>query len=637
MPTANEEALDASVRHQIGLLRYSSSVVRKVVSLLNKVDDRLVNEIAKRGVGDQGFTQRRLELLLDSVRAIIAEAYGKATTALNDELKDLSNYERDFQLDLFRKVVPVNINYIKPTSAQLYAAVAARPFNGLLLRDWYKDLEAGAYRRLRDAIRMGYVEGRTTDQIVRDIRGTRAQRYKDGILEISRRGAEATVRTAINHTASVARNETYKANADVVKGVQWVSTLDMRTTAVCRGRDGKVYPLDSGPRPPAHINCRSSTAPVLKSWKEMGINLKEAPEGTRASLDGQVPASMTYSDWLRKQSKEVQDDVLGVEKAKLFRKGGLELDRFVDSKGHEYTLDQLRQRESKAWGKAFGREAPEPKPVPKPKRTAIEGRNEFERTYAARLGKDLDERYVRAFEKTTPVKLENSESGGFYRFSDHGMVIPADWQKAEARAKWVGTFAHEYGHAIDADGRDVMTLRSVAMADAIADDRGALLAREVKGSEPPAGARTHLQDMTGGNAEAVAEFGRRMQAGEFDRAMDGLAAEMQRRYRESGYVLTDDLRLDLYALGNIKDFLGAVTDLHLGAGHSKGYYGRFPAYREDDGRGGKVTAGHTAEAFANAFMANILEKHALWSYMIDQMGPRTAKAFRAIIDEVANG
>lgn len=352
MPTTNEEVFDASVRHQIGILRYSSSVVRKVVALLNRVDDRLVTEIAKRGIGDSSFTKRRLELLLDSVRAIIAEAYGRATTTLNDELKDLAGYERDFQLSMLGKALPIRWDMVKPTSAQLYAAVTARPFEGRLLKDWYTDLEAGAYRRLRDTIRMGYVEGRTTDQIVRDIRGTRAQQYKDGVLEVSRRGAEATVRTAINHTATIARNETYKENASVIKGVRWVSTLDARTSAVCRGRDGKVYPLDSGPRPPAHINCRSSTAPVLKSWKEMGINLKEAPEGTRASMDGQVAESVTYQDWLKRQPAEFQDDVLGKDKGKLFRKGGLPLDRFVDRSGKELTLDQLRQRESEAFQKA---------------------------------------------------------------------------------------------------------------------------------------------------------------------------------------------------------------------------------------------------------------------------------------------
>ncbi|TBE67435.1 minor capsid protein [Rhizobium ruizarguesonis] len=639
MPTANEEALDASVRHQIGLLRYSSSVVRKVVGLLNRVDDRLVNELMKRGIGDQGFTQSRLELLLDSVRSIIAEAYGRATTSLTDELKALSSYERDFQLGLLGNALPVRLDLIKPTSAQLFAAVTARPFDGRLLKDWYGDLEAGAYRRLRDTIRMGYVEGRTTDQIVRDVRGTRSQQYKDGVLEISRRGAEATVRTAVNHTATVARNETYKENSSVIKGVRWVSTLDARTSAVCRGRDGKVYPLDSGPRPPAHLNCRSSTAPVLKSWKEMGIDLKEAPEGTRASMDGQVAASVTYSEWLKRQPKEVQDDILGPTKAKLFRAGGLELDRFIDAKGQEFTLDQLRQREGDAWSRAFGSKptpAPKPKPEPKPKRTAIEGRNDFERTYAAKLGKDLDESFVKAFEKTTPVKLVDTDSGGFYQFADHSMFIPADWQKAAGGAKWVGTFAHEYGHAVDADGRGITTLRSAAMADAIAEDRRAIVAGEVKAADVPEAAAAHLHTLTDGNAEAVARFGRLMKAGDFDGAMDTITGELQRRHRENGYTLTDDLRLDGYALGNMKDFLGAVTDLARGAGHSKQYYRKFPSFR-DDGRGGQVTVGHTAEAFANAFMANVLEKRALWSYMIEQMGPRTAKAFRAIIDEVANG
>ncbi|ANL84663.1 minor capsid protein [Rhizobium phaseoli] len=637
MPTANEEALDASVRHQIGLLRYSSSVVKKIVGLLNRVDDRLVKELVKRGVGDQGFTQRRLELLLDSVRSIIAEAYGRATTSLSDELKALSSYERDFQINLLGKALPVRLDLIKPTSAQLYAAVMARPFDGRLLKDWYADLEAGAYRRLRDTIRMGYVEGRTTDQIVRDIRGTRAQQYRDGILEVSRRGAEATVRTAVNHTATVARNETYKENASVIKGIRWVSTLDARTSAVCRGRDGKVYPLDSGPRPPAHLNCRSSTAPVLKSWKELGINLKEAPEGTRASMDGQVAASVTYSEWLRRQPKEVQDDILGPTKAKLFRAGGLELDRFIDTKGQEYTLDQLRQREGDAWEKAFGgKPKPEAKPATAPNRTAIEGRNEFERIYATKLGKDLDERYVKAFENTTPVKLKDTDSGGFYRFDDHSMSIPADWRTAENRAKWVGTFAHEYGHAIDADGRTVVTLRSAAMADAIAEDRRALMAWQVKASDVPPAANEHLRDLMGGNDEAVAEFGRLMTAGDFDRAMDTIKRELLRRHQENGYTVTDDLLLDMYALGNMRDFLGSVTDLGRGYGHSKLYYSKFPSYR-DDGRGGQVTAAHAAEAFANAFMANVLEKHALWAYMIEQMGPRTARAFRAIIDEVANG
>lgn len=359
MATANENLLDATVRHEIGLRRYSNRTIREVISLLNRIDNRIVRELADRQIGDSSFTQRRLELLLDAVRTIMVEGYKAATGRFDDELKALAGYEIEWQMDLLGRVPPLKLDIVTPGLSQVYAAVHSKPFQGRIMREWYGDLEASAFKRVRDEIRMGYVEGRTNDQIIRSIRGTRTNQYRDGILEINRRGAETMVRTALNHTANTARAETYKQNANVIKGIQWVSTLDLRTSAVCRARDGKVYPVDSGPRPPAHPNCRSTTVPVLKSWKELGINLKEAPTGTRASMDGQVPEDLTYSDWLRKQPKDVQDDVLGKTKAELYRKGDLNLDRFVDASGEEYTLDELRKRERKAWEKAgFGDSIP---------------------------------------------------------------------------------------------------------------------------------------------------------------------------------------------------------------------------------------------------------------------------------------
>ena len=53
----------------------------------------------------------------------------------------------------------------------------------------------------------GVVQGEDVDTLVRRIRGTRAQRYADGVMEVNRRGAEAMVRTAVaevlNTVASV--------------------------------------------------------------------------------------------------------------------------------------------------------------------------------------------------------------------------------------------------------------------------------------------------------------------------------------------------------------------------------------------------------------------------------------------------
>ncbi|WP_212525859.1 minor capsid protein [Actibacterium sp. MT2.3-13A] len=343
----NDDIADALVRHQIGLQRLSNNTVRKVVALLNRSDARIVERLLSADVSE--LSRARQEALLREIRRVVESVYEDATGALHVELEGLAEYETDYQLDLFRRAVPVPLEFTRPAPDQIIAAVNARPFQGKLLREWYSELSAGAFRRLRDTIRAGFVEGRTTDQIIREVRGTAAQGYKDGILQVNRRAAEATVRTAINHTANAARAKLYEANDDLIKGVKWVSTLDSRTSAVCRARDGQVYPVDKGPRPPAHPNCRSSTTPVLKSWRSLG--LKDLPAGKRASMNGAVPEDMDYDAWLRKQPVALQDDILGVKKGRLFR-AGLKMDRFVNRAGDELTLDDLKRQEGEYWEKA---------------------------------------------------------------------------------------------------------------------------------------------------------------------------------------------------------------------------------------------------------------------------------------------
>lgn len=349
MASVNEEILDRLTRHSIGLQRLSTATVRKVLALLRRSDTRLVARLLDEDVST--LSRTRMEKLLNDLRRVIDSAYLDATGALQIDLEELAKYEGEFQTDLFKRVIPVKFETVTPAAEQLVAAVNSRPFQGKLLKEVYKELPASTFRQVRDTIRAGFIEGRTTDQIVRELRGTAAQGYKDGILAKTRRDVESVVRTAVNHTANTARDYTYQANDDLVKGVRWNATLDSRTSLVCAGRDGKVYPVDSGPRPPAHYNCRSSTSPVLKSWRELGFDVDEVPPSTRASMNGQVPADQDYDTWLRKQPRDLQDDVLGTEKAKLFR-AGLKVDRFTDRKGAELTLDQLRQRERDIWEKA---------------------------------------------------------------------------------------------------------------------------------------------------------------------------------------------------------------------------------------------------------------------------------------------
>jgi hypothetical protein len=91
-------------------------------------------------------------------------------------------------------------------------------------------------------------------------------------------------------------------------------------------------------------NCRSTSIPVLKSWKELGIPLDEIPKTTRASMDGQVPAATTFETWLKKQTEERQNRVLGVGKADLWRAGKIGFRDLLDQSGRPLTTEALRAK-----------------------------------------------------------------------------------------------------------------------------------------------------------------------------------------------------------------------------------------------------------------------------------------------------
>lgn len=343
MPTVNERIYNGIVRHQIGLMRYSTATVREIIILLNRSQVAVIDAIRRYDV--ESGSAVRLQALLGALREIDAEAGRVMAGALDEDLADLADMEALWIERLMNgalpAAIPIAMNIASPTAEQLYAAVHSRPFEGNILREYYERMPDTLLRPVKEALTQGYAIGRTTDQLIRDIRGSRANNYTDGLLQQSRRSVEKLVRTAVNHTATTAREEVYKNNEDLVSGIRWVSTLDMRTSEICMSLDGQLFDPGEGPRPPAHWNCRSTTTPIVKSWKELGFNVADLDPGTRASMDGQVPATETYQTWLEKQPKDVQDEALGPEKAQMFR-DGMKLDRFV-ADGRTLTLEQLRE------------------------------------------------------------------------------------------------------------------------------------------------------------------------------------------------------------------------------------------------------------------------------------------------------
>lgn len=396
LTTANQIYLDAALRHQIGLRRYSAGLNKRIARLLEDADAELTARLRTRLDRFQGrpmdYTGERWRALLQDMTAARAAALGEVRKLARSELNTLAAMEAQREATLLAGSIPIEVSFAAVSSDQLRAIVSSRPFQGRLLRDWFNNLERADQGRLRQALQLGMTQGEPTDDIVRRIVGTRRNNYADGILSISRRDAQAITRTAVNHVSNTARGYVWEANDDIITARIWVSTLDGRTSAVCRARDGKGRPTKEGgslpegverlvPRdatPPAHINCRSTMVAYIdgvglvgnrptvtdtrtrekrevdfrRIAREQGRSIKDVRRDWAERNVGTVPASTDYQTFMGRQSAAFQDEVLGRTKGRLFREGGLKLDHFVDRAGNELNLAQLAATRPEAFRRA---------------------------------------------------------------------------------------------------------------------------------------------------------------------------------------------------------------------------------------------------------------------------------------------
>lgn len=353
------ELIDQAIRMQVLLERVKAGEDRRIDEFLREVDKVLRDRLT--AVEMSGFQRSRVEALLADIRQALAALHDRHGRAFRERLGELAELVADTETRNLAAAL-ASFEATVPTAGIIAAAVTSAPLSvrgpggGMLLEDFMTKWGEADIERVEGVIRRGYFEGQTTEQITRALRGTKAANYADGALAVSRRHARTVAHTAVQHVAHTARFASFEANAEVLKGYRWLSTLDGKTGELCRSLDQRVFPLDKGPRPPAHVNCRSTVVPETKTFKELGIDMPEMPEGTRASQGGQVRSSLSYYEWLKTQPADFVEEALGAKRAALFLKGGLNADEFARLQlGRNFeplTLEEMRRKAPKVFGRA---------------------------------------------------------------------------------------------------------------------------------------------------------------------------------------------------------------------------------------------------------------------------------------------
>ena len=252
--TAN--IVDIFTRHGHFVERYKTGQYKRFAPFLERVRKDLILELSKsQTIRSQKILRRKLK----DLEAMINHHLKEFTDSFSEQLDLFAVSEAGFGM----KALGNDFDAPTPSLQRLKIAIHSRPFNNKLLRDALNDFSKQQARMIRDAVSMGFFEGKTTTQIIRDIIGTNSANFKDGLLQVTRNSASRMVRTAINHVSNVAKDRLYKENIDLISHYEWISTLDSRTSDICTSLDGNIYRVGKGRLPPAHPNCRSTTSPVL--------------------------------------------------------------------------------------------------------------------------------------------------------------------------------------------------------------------------------------------------------------------------------------------------------------------------------------------------------------------------------------
>ena len=346
--TVNQILLERGISHAVHVVRLAGGEANWVASKmpeLRKAIEEAITPIVSQ------IDAREVLSVSDSM--MIDEASNKAAKAAEDffsqmsaearqRMTNIAVSEADFEQRLFQKHVPIQRNFNRPSDTFLQSFMDREAISGKTMKDWFKKMPDDIRLGVNNQIREGMIAGEPQNDIMRRVRGRREAGFKDGI--IGRKGREAAnlVRTGTMRASNEARAAFHDANNDVIKGYQVVLTLDTATCMICIDwESGNVYNIDQRPHPPFHVMCRCVVVPAIKSWEELGIDLEEAEPGTRRTMDGEVPESMTYEQWFNQQSPERQLDILGPSRYEAYQKG-VGVTSFADN-GKIYSLDDLQR------------------------------------------------------------------------------------------------------------------------------------------------------------------------------------------------------------------------------------------------------------------------------------------------------
>lgn len=340
--TVNDEIFDATVRHQVAVNVAGGDSGKRTVAQLNAFDQQLLADIVRFEPGESNRGRDALLRRIEATEASIGTTLLELVTA---DMLDIASEEEEFNEALLIPLLLLRgVELKKPRLVDIRREALRTEFHGPMVklgtaRAQVREFARRRAARLASEVRLARLGDASASQIVRDLRGTRGQGFRNGVFSQMRRDVEAIALGGTISSSNVASGMFAAANPRVLKEI-WIAILDGKTCAICASRHNRKFPVGAGPVPPAHVRCRCFRMKVIP-----GMTFK----------------SMSFDEWLGTKPRKTVEQVLGKARAKMFLEGGLEIRRFVDNPFRKapasriLTLDELRASGSTAVQEALSK------------------------------------------------------------------------------------------------------------------------------------------------------------------------------------------------------------------------------------------------------------------------------------------
>lgn len=373
----------------VKMLRAEADIKSRVIALLVLMQKDIVAMLANAGEMSQMGKAAKAAVLRES-NALIAKYYGQAqlqvdlhaiaeVEALGAKKALATTIARAFDasyekvglapLSAAERSSMIRIRAELPTEEYLKKLASDLLIQGSPAKNWWVRQQADTEFKVANQIRIGAAQGETNAQIIKRIIGEEVTIKpaaptakgpavpeilpgQPGVMPLARKNAAAIVQTSVATVAAAARRATLLLNRDITNGIMQVSTLDSHTSLTCIAYSGAQWdhdfnPINGNDLPynggvPRHWNCRSAEVAIMKTLREMGIDMDDPDPGQRASAAGPISAKTTFADFLKAMGPLYQDETLGKGRAELFRAGKLSPRDLVDMSGRPLKLKELR-------------------------------------------------------------------------------------------------------------------------------------------------------------------------------------------------------------------------------------------------------------------------------------------------------